>query len=222
MSIAVSIIEDDYSVRQYLAGVISSSPLCILVGTARNRAEAMALIEKNITDIFLVDLGLPDVDGIDLIAKIKVSCGGAQSLVLSTFGDIRHVSRSIRAGAMGYLLKEERDSVLIDKIVALQNGLSPVSPLVASMLFQHVGSGKILLGSEINREEAVVRAGLGAREVQVLKLLAMGLSVVAIADKIFISTHTVNQHLRSIYRKLEVRSRSMAVYVAQKNGILAE
>ena len=219
MSIAVSIIEDDHTVRQHLIEVIKSSPLCTLAGTARNRAEAMAIIDKNTTDIYLVDLGLPDVDGVDLIANIKENCEGAQSLVLSTFGDARHVSRSIRAGAMGYLLKEERSDNLIEKIVSLSNGLSPASPSITKILFQQLGGGTVIQYTEATRKEAIANLGLGAREVSVLELLATGLSIIHIADRLFISTHTVNQHLRSIYRKLGVRSRSMAVHAAQKNGV---
>jgi DNA-binding NarL/FixJ family response regulator len=222
MSIAVSIIEDDHSVREHLMKTIRDSPLCVLAGTARNRSEAMSLIESNATDVYLVDLGLPDVDGVDIIASIKKSCEDAQSLVLSAFGDARHISRSIRAGAMGYLLKDEKNNTLIEKIVALHNGLSPVSPSITKVLFQQISSGKASQYNEVVRQEAIARTGLGGREAEVLDLLAAGLSIIHMADKLFISTHTVNQHLRSIYRKLGVRSRSMAVHTARQNGLLLE
>jgi DNA-binding NarL/FixJ family response regulator len=222
MSIAVSIIEDDRSVRQHLIEAINSSPLCTLVGAAGNKAEAMTLIASNETDVYLVDLGLPDIDGVDLIASIKKSCESAQSLVLSAFGDAKHISRSIRAGAMGYLLKEEQNTTLIDKIVSLHNGLAPISPLVAKILIQQINSTKAVQHNDSTKTGVAVHIGLRAREIEVLKYLSTGLSIMHIADKLFISTHTVNQHLRSIYRKLDVRSRSMAVHVARQNGILEE
>ena len=222
MSIAVSIIEDDQPIKKHLSDVINESPLCKLIGTASNKSEAAALIAANRTDVYLVDLGLPDVDGVDLIASIKANCEGAQSLVLSTFGDAKHVSRSIRAGAMGYLLKEERNTALIDKIVALRNGQSPISPPIARILVQQMHNGKDLVNSDDRKQEAIARTQLGAREVEVLGRLAAGLSIIHIADKLSISTHTVNQHLRSIYRKLNVRSRALAVHTARQHGILSE
>lgn len=222
MTIAVSIIEDDHSVRQHLVSVINESPLCTLVGTARNKAEAVKLIVENQTDIYLVDLGLPDVDGVDLIADIKARCQDARSLVLSTFGDAKHVNRSIRAGAMGYLLKEERSPALIDKIVSLHNGIAPISPSIATILINQLGSAKAMPRDTIAKKDAIARARLAAREVIVLEYLSAGLSIAQIADRLFISTHTVNQHLRNIYRKLDVRSRAMAVHTARQHGILDE
>ena len=216
MSIAVAIVEDDKSVRQHLTECIQSSNMCTLVGSAENKHEALNLVAKDLADVYLIDLGLPDGNGIDVIAKIKDNCQAAQSLVLSSFGDSKHVLMSIQAGATGYLLKEDASSTLIEKIVALHNGVSPVSATVARMLVQQVGGGK----NEVARKEAIASYKLSIREVEVLELLSEGLGVILIADRLHISTHTVNLHLRSIYRKLHVRSRGMAVHTATQNGIL--
>jgi DNA-binding NarL/FixJ family response regulator len=220
MRIAVAIIEDDSAVLRHLAEIIQSSSACSLSGQASNRAQAMALISDDRTDVYLVDLGLPDVDGVDIIAHIKSSCDHAQSMVLTTFGDENHVRRSIRAGATGYLLKDEAKPSLIDKIVSLHQGGSPVSPPVAKILIQQFECSSSQPDSTAVRQAAIDCYQLGRRELEVLALLATGLGNIIIADRLYISTHTVNQHLRSIYRKLNVRSRSMAVHVARQHGIL--
>ena len=97
MTLTVSIIEDDPETRAYLVNLINASNRCELIGSARSGAEARVLIAQNKTEVYLVDLGLPDADGVDLIALIKTSCPTARSLVLSTFGDAKHINRSIRA-----------------------------------------------------------------------------------------------------------------------------
>lgn len=222
LSILVSIIEDEPSVRNHLADTVSGSSLCRLAGTASNRAEAMTLFDQNITDVYLVDLGLPDVDGVDLISHIKTHCQGAQSMVLSNFGDAKHVGRSIRAGATGYLLKEEPVSSIIDRIVALHNGVSPLSPRVAKVLVQQINGSQAATQKGTLRKNAMVQFQMSTREVDVLRQLAAGMSIVQIGAMLEISTHTVNQHLRSLYRKLSVHSRSMAVHVARQNGLLED
>lgn len=222
MTISVAIIDDDESVRTHLGMLIDQSNLVTLCGTASNRAEAIPLIDQDIADVYLVDLGLPDADGVDIIAYIKAHCENAQSMVLSTFGDSKHVGRSIRAGAMGYLLKDEPKETLIEKIVALHNGSSPISSSIVKILIQQISVDKKKPEAATSRAAAIARFQLGPREVEVLDQLALGLSIIHIADRLNISTHTVNQHLRSIYRKLNVRSRSMAVFTAKSQGILQE
>lgn len=216
MTLSVSIIEDDAQVRAHLVNLISTSNRCELIGSASNGAEARVLIAQNKTEVYLVDLGLPDADGVDLIALIKTSCPTARSLVLSTFGDAKHINRSIRAGASGYVLKDEANSALIDKIVTVHNGESPVSASLVKLLFQQIS------GQEEKKEtnQNFAQFGLAPREVEVMHLLILGLSIIKIGDKLFISSHTVNQHLRSIYRKLDVHSRARAVNVAIQNGFL--
>jgi DNA-binding NarL/FixJ family response regulator len=217
MSLSVSLIEDDDKIRQYLTEIIQSSNYCTLQGVAKNGAEARKIIEEDKTDVYLVDLGLPDVDGTELIALIKATCLDAQSLVISTFGDSKHISSSIRAGASGYLLKDEIAPALIDKIVALRNGASPISSSLIKHLFEKLADSKDGKAGQISEKE-FAKFGLAPRELDVLKHLVNGLPIYNIADQLAISTHTVNQHLRSIYQKLNVHSRSMAVRIAVQNG----
>lgn len=220
MSIAVAIIEDDPFIRKSLCDVINTSTLCAIVGTAGHRSEAMALIAENKADVYVVDLGLPDVDGIELLSLIKANCLNARSMVLSTLGDPKHVNLAIKAGASGYLLKDTKGADLVEKIVNLYNGASPVSPQVAAVLFKRIASEGDPRQILAERDESIARYQLAPREVEVLDCLTEGQPIQLIADQLGISTHTVNQHLRNIYRKLDVRSRAMAVSVALQNGLV--
>jgi DNA-binding NarL/FixJ family response regulator len=218
MPISVSIIEDEDLTREHLACLVSSSNLCRLAGSASSGKAARELIEQNISDVYLVDLGLPDVDGIELISLIKVSCREAQIMVLSTLGDARHIDRSIRAGATGYLLKDRAYSDLVEQIVRLHNGECLVSPSLIKNIFKSLASSSAS-GHNLS-DHGFQKFLLSPRETAVMRMLVGGLPVVAIADSLNVSSHTINQHLRSIYRKLEVHSRSRAVAVAVQNGFL--
>lgn len=215
MTLTVSIIEDDVQTRGRLVDLVNASNRCQLFGSAQNGAEAKQLIAKDKTDVYLVDLGLPDVDGVELIKIIKKKCSAACSLVISTFGDAKHINRSIQAGATGYLLKDVSDVTLIDKIVTVYNGESPVTPSLVKLLFQQIAfheTKKVV-------DKSFDKFLLSDRELQVMCLLIRGWTTFNIGESLFISAHTVNQHLRAIYRKLDVNSRAMAVAVAVQHGL---
>lgn len=218
MAISVSIIEDEDLTREHLACLVSSSNLCKLAGSASSGKAAVELIEQNVSDVYLVDLGLPDVDGIELISLIRASCREAQIMVLSTLGDARHMERSIRAGATGYLLKDRAYRDLVEQIVRLHNGECLVSPSLIKNLFKSLASSSASVQNL--SDQGFQKFLLSPRETAVMRMLVGGLPVVAIADALNVSSHTINQHLRSIYRKLQVHSRSRAVAVAVQNGFL--
>lgn len=217
MSLSIGIIEDDDAIRNYLVELISASNLCKLAGFACNGEEAKKLIATDQADVYLVDLGLPDADGVDLIALIKATCSAAQSLVISTFGDSKHITRSIRAGASGYLLKEEVGPAIINRIVAVHNGVSPISPSLVKHLFQKMAENGDEKAAAASRR-GIEKFGLSARETQVLSLLIKAVPILNMAEQMCLSSHTINEYLRSIYRKLNVHSRAMAVHVAVSNG----
>ncbi|WP_396270552.1 response regulator [Ideonella sp.] len=218
MAIAVAIVEDDPLVRGGVVKVLNGSNLLHVVGAVGTAHEALALNARYSVDVFLVDIGLPDMMGNQLIAKLRLQAKWPQCMVLSSFGDARHINESLRSGASGYILKEEISPSLVEKIVKLHNGGVPLSPAVARVLVDQL-SRTSLTSREERREAAIQDWGLAPREVEVLDHLATGLPVALIADKLNVSPNTVNQHLRSIYRKLNVHSRAMAVYAARAAGI---
>jgi DNA-binding NarL/FixJ family response regulator len=217
MAISVVIIEDDPIVSNYLSALIKNSPLCNFVGAASNNEQAQKLIAEN-ADVYLVDIGLPDVSGIDLMRQIKGKCVNAAVMVLTSLADTRHVMQSIEAGASGYLLKDDQPEELIEKLVSLYNGNSPLSPSVAKLLIKKI--------TETTRQEPagpnyemVEKLGLSRREYEVLIELRSPMPVKLIAEKLNISYFTVNQHVRRVYQKLKVGTRSGALSKATEYGL---
>lgn len=217
MAISVAIIEDDPIVSNYLSTLISNSPLCRLVGTAANNAQAQLLMDK-VVDVFLVDIGLPDVSGIELMKQIKEKRQDAAVMVLTSLADMRHVMQSIEAGASGYLLKDDQPEELIGKLVSLYNGNSPLSPSVAKLLIKKITESSEPSSAGPNLE-MLEQLGLSRREYEVLLELRSPMPVKQIAEKLNISYFTVNQHVRRIYQKLKVGTRSGALSKAAEHGL---
>ncbi|MDQ7987990.1 MAG: response regulator transcription factor [Candidatus Dactylopiibacterium sp.] len=218
MTISVAIVEDNAAISQHLASLFRASPECRLVGVASTGRAALELLADTDVDVFVVDLGLPDMEGVDVIRRIAISECQPRILVVSAFGDRRHVMESFRAGAHGYVLKEDIGTHLIGRVIALYNGLMPQSPAVSKIVMEHlhrVETG----GGALRREDILLELGISLREGHVLKLLMRGLPIREIANELHVSPHTVNQHLRGIYRKLKVTSRAMAVTVARHHGL---
>jgi len=221
MAISVAIIEDDPVVSRYLSNMILGSPLCQLAGVAANKNQAETIIAANTADIYLVDLGLPDVSGIDLMRQIRISCPAAKSMVLSSLGDMRHVMQSIEAGASGYLLKDDQPDELIAKLISLHNGNAPISAGVAKFLFQKISQAQQAPdAAHTPNPDSVHFFSLTSRELEVLSELRFPKPAKQIAHQLNISYFTVNQHIRHIYRKLGVATRTAALDKAMAHGLL--
>lgn len=219
MPISVAIIEDQPVFLAHFVGIVTSDPGLQLVGTAVNGAEGRALIKEVDADIYLVDLGLPDFSGLALLPEIVQHRPDANAMVISIFDDDAHIIAAIEAGAMGYLLKDSDSRNVGEALREVHTGGSPLSPLIAKKVLN------LLRGKTESREKAELPTSprkelLTERETEVLCQLATGLAFREIADALSISSHTVAQHVRNIYKKLAVRSRGKAVYEATKLGIL--
>jgi DNA-binding NarL/FixJ family response regulator len=219
MLISVAVIEDQPVVRAHFEAIISADPGLVLVGSASNGKEGRELIQRVEADIYLVDLGLPDFSGLILLPEIIRHRPVANAMVISIFDDDKHVIAAIEAGATGYLLKDSDSRNVGDALRELHAGGSPLSPLIAKKI--------LTLFRECRNERtrhlaplATPRDLLTERETEVLRQLATGLAFREIADALEISSHTVAQHVRNIYKKLAVRSRGKAVYEATKLGLL--
>jgi len=207
----VAIIEDDFVLRDELARVVALAPDLEVVGVADGLTRGRELLNRDI-DVLLIDLALPDGSGIDLIREIDARRGKIRIIVISVFGDARSVVRSIEAGADGYLLKGAEPAEAAAAIRTVLEGGAPISPAVA---------GHILARMR-NREQTTAAPGpaLSPREVLVLTDLAKGFRYKEVARLQGISPNTVGDHVKSIYRKLAVSSRSEAVFEAVQAGLI--
>lgn len=219
--IHVAIVEDDPGFRGALSRVVQAAPDMRLVGAAGTRAEGLTLLQKPPADVLLVDLGLPDGSGIDVIRAASKLWQACSIMVSTNFGDEMHVMRSIEAGAAGYLLKDSSPLKMIDEIRSLASGGSPISPLIARQVlarFRNAAQGAA--GSAEPSADAPQL--LSAREKEVLDFITKGFTAVEIARLMQLSHFTVRTFVRRIYSKLKVTSKAEAIYEARSQGILAE
>ncbi|WP_286758489.1 response regulator transcription factor [Ralstonia sp. RL] len=221
----VAIIEDNPEFLTRFCEIIQSDTEFELTGFAANGSEGFALIDSNRADVYLVDLGLPDMSGIEVIKHALKTHPDCDVMVITVFGDDSHVIASIEAGATGYILKDSSPTEIADCIRELRNGGSPISPVIARKILQRFQQNKseaVKKMEALPSEDASSDASteLTDREVQILRVLAKGLSFKEIGELHFISAHTVARHVKKIYHKLAVHSRGEAVYEATKMGII--
>jgi DNA-binding NarL/FixJ family response regulator len=210
----ILIVEDDVPTRERLVRALAAHPdeleLATAVGSCR---EALLALRRDAPEVMLVDLALPDGNGIELIRAARALSSDILSMVVTVFGDEKSVLGAIEAGARGYLLKDASADGVGTAILQLLAGGSPITPAIA----QHL----ILRFQESAPIEARVPGPvLSQREREVLELVVKGFTFAEIAGLLGLSPHTVGTFVRRIYRKLEVRSRGEAVFEALQLGIV--
>ncbi|MDQ0463557.1 DNA-binding NarL/FixJ family response regulator [Caulobacter ginsengisoli] len=209
----IAILEDDEHLRVYLEEVIAEGEGLILAFSAETLAQAKASLARTACDLCLVDLRLPDGDGLSLLGPLRAA--GAKALILTVLGDPASVLMALKAGADGYLLKETPPDQLRRSIASTLAGETPLSPQAATHLLETWKSASGALTRAAEGE------GLTPREVEVLKLFSRGLSYREAADILGISPHTIGDHVKCIYRKLAVHSRSEAIFEARQMGLIS-
>jgi DNA-binding NarL/FixJ family response regulator len=217
--IHVAIVEDDLGFRQALTDAIEGTQDIRLAGIAGTRAEGLNLLHGAPTDVLLVDLGLPDGSGIDVIKAAVQQWSSCSIMVATNFGDETHVIRSIEAGASGYLLKDSTPAKIVDEIRSVASGGSPISPIIARQVlarFRQIKPGDPT--RSMAPDEAVQL--LSGREKEVLELITKGFTANEIAKLMSLSPFTVRSFVRRIYTKLNVTSKAEAIYEARNQGIL--
>jgi DNA-binding NarL/FixJ family response regulator len=220
----VVVVEDDARTRRYFAQCVDTCPQLELLGCFGGVAEARAWIARNTSgpDVLLTDLGLPDGSGIDVIRDMLARFPACDALVVSMFGDEEHVLASIEAGALGYVHKDSTPESIADTILELKRGGSPISPGIARRLLQRLSPARTpaIAPATVAAPPAPDGMGLTGRETEILDLLARGFSYVEIADLCKVSRNTVATHVKSLYRKMRVNSRSEAVFEAWQTGVI--
>jgi len=209
--IRIAVVEDDQAALDRVNAALAVDPGLVVTSVARNVADGRRLVEAGGYDVLLCDLGLPDGSGISLIRLSAQMHPKSDVIVITIFAEQEKVLESIKAGARGFLLKDDRFEQCAEGIREIRRGGSPISPSIARQLlkeFQPQAAGNEL--AEL----------LSKREAEVLNLLARGFSFVEIGDLLKISRSTVATHVKNIYQKLEVNSRSEAVFEASSLGII--
>jgi DNA-binding NarL/FixJ family response regulator len=214
MSCSVLIVEDDVRFRDSFADAIARAPDMVLVGSAASYESGLQQLAKR-PDVLLVDLQLPDGNGIDLIREAARQLPASDSLVVTVFGDERHVLESIEAGATGYLLKDTPATELVEHVRVLRAGGSPISPVIARQLLTRLGTAPV---RPTVAEPDTAR--LSDQEIHVLTLSAKGFSYDEIAGLMHISPHTVQTYVKRSYRKLQVNSKVEALSEARRLNLL--
>lgn len=197
----VGIIEDEQKIREGLKALIDGHEIFVCVhaySTAEAAIEEIPMLEL---DVVLVDIHLPGKNGIDCVKVLKPRCLNTQFIMITSFEDSESVFKSLQAGATGYLTKNSSTEKILDSILEVHQGGSPMSSHIARKI---VGS---FYAFEVNAE----LEKLSAREKEILELLSEGFRYKEIAAKLFVSTETVRTHIRNIYIKLQVNSRTEAL-----------
>ncbi|MGY6652696.1 response regulator [Amycolatopsis sp. TRM77291] len=212
MSVRVLIVDDQALFREALATLLEVQPEIDVVGEAGDGEEAVRLCAELRPDVALMDLRMPVLDGIAATARLRAEQPDVRVLALTTFDDDEDVFAALRAGAVGYLLKDVSSTRLVEALVAAQRGESVLQPSVAAKLVAHVAR----LPAEAPRPSTTP---LSERELEVVRLLADGRSNREIAKTLFLAEGTVKNLVTSVLSKLQVRDRTQAALRAKELGL---
>ena len=218
--IHVALVEDDVHFQGAILTAINAAPDMTVVSVSSTRAEGLLALETAAADVLLVDLGLPDGSGIDVIQAAHRQWPLCAVMVCTTFGDEAHVLQSIEAGASGYLLKDSAPDNMLAEIRSLHGGGSPISPLIARQILTRFRQASVPAPAARPAPTGDVQVQLSSREKEVLELITKGFTAEEIARLMQVSVHTVQTYVRRIYIKLKVSSKAEAIYEARNQGLL--
>lgn len=211
-STKVALCDDHAVVRSGLLHILEREDDLVVVGEAGTMTDAVALARETRPDVFVMDLGLPDGDGIAGTAEILRVSSSTRVLVLTVHDDVAYLRAAFDAGAAGYLVKEAAD---VELVLAVRE-------VAAGRQYVHPRLGAALLGRDAPKARPGGPGGeLSQREVDVLRLIALGLTNAEIGKRLFVSVRTVETHRAHLYQKLDVRSRAELVRIARDTGLLS-
>lgn len=201
MNLSIAIIEDEKQIREGIFALINECEGFSCEHAFDNAEEAIKKIPSIKPDVVLVDIHLPGKSGIECIAELKPICKGTQFIIFTSFEDTESVFNSLKVGATGYLTKTTEPSKILDALLEVSRGGSPMSSQIAR---------KIVNSFHVHDKNEELEK-LTSREKEILDFLSKGYRYKEIANEIFLSTETVRTHIRNIYTKLQVNSRTEAI-----------
>jgi len=201
--IRILIVDDHPVVRAGLASMLSTQSGLEVVGSASSGEEALTLLEQTAPDLILLDLRMPGMDGLSLLRALGKRAAAPKAIVLTSFETDEDIYRAVQAGARGYLLKNTQQQEIVDAIRAVYAGKRHIPPRIAARL-----------------ADRMTRSNLTARELEILEMLAKGLTNKQIGIALGISDNTARNHVNSIIEKLEVSDRTEAATAAIEQGII--
>jgi len=208
--IRVLVVDDHAIIRKGIGAVLDLVPDIDLIGEAENGKQAIILDRELAPDVILMDLMMPEMDGIECIKQIKTQRPKARILVLTNFAGEEMIFPAIKAGAMGYHLKDSSPDTLVDAIRQVNQGVASLHPSIAKKVLEEFHS---------TEKRRLSEEPLTQREVEVLKLIAQGFENKEIAGQLIISDATVRTHVSNILGKLHLASRTQAALYALREGL---
>jgi DNA-binding NarL/FixJ family response regulator len=212
------VVEDLPDIRAWLADVARSAFPELNVVTAGRREEGLDWVQRESFDLALVDLGLPDGNGTDVVGALRARQPQALAVVVTIYDDDDHLFPALQAGAFGYLLKEQPREALVSQLLRIVHGEPPLSPPIARRVLAYFAAAagqRMALARQIENQ---VR--LTERETEVLQRVAKGYTLPEIAQQLGLSRHTISDHVKQVYRKLDVSSRAEAALEAARRGLV--
>ncbi|OUM02428.1 response regulator transcription factor [Variovorax sp. JS1663] len=219
----VALVEDDIPMRERISRVIRADPSLALAYGAGTAREILGWLADNPVDVLLVDLGLPDRSGLDVIRDCRRTQPACAVMVISIFGDEANMVQAFEAGASGYLLKDGTEADLATHIRNLRAGGSPMSPVIARQLLRRWQANQPQVPAPAPAASPGASPAperLSPREFEVLDLVSRGFPYLEVAARMGVSVTTVQTHIRNIYGKLDVHNKSEAVFEARNLGWL--
>ncbi len=214
------IVEDQPGILQFLQGVAFKAFPGVQVHTATTCQAALALVQTQRFDLGLIDLGLPDGSGIDVLRALKTASSECLSIVVTIYDDDQHLVPALQAGAYGYLLKEQGEDLLVAQLLRITQGEPPLSPPIARRVLAHFAHALRTAAPAEQPQDPLETVALTQRETDILQRVAKGYSMPEIATQFELSRHTVCGHIKHIYKKLDVSSRAEATLMAVRRGLV--
>ena len=210
----ILMVEDDSDVRSWLSEVVAQAFDDAIITEASTVGQALSHLSRQEFELAILDFNLPDGTAIDIIKRINSATPDTYCVIATIFDDDQHVFESLRAGAQGYLLKEQNASELAQDLRGILSGNPPISPPVARRIIRYF--------NERNRDASneISDCNITRRECEILTMVAKGLNRTDIAASLNLSTNTVATHIKSIYRKLDISSKTEATMKAISLGLI--